>query len=178
MVPRPRGRSRDPKHNRQPAEAGGSSKELLEPQGQREDSSDTSDDDSGGATSSASGSFTHQAVAVSPHSLGTVDPDDLRWLTHPRLVHASLAAQRAVQALTSGQKDYDEIMQMHDKLRRIEDLHPLMARVQGLTKQRRDAATAANRSTTELLRQSATLEMCLRGLQKAAGMSSPSEKET
>ena len=53
-----------------------------------------------------------------------------------------------------------------------------MARVQGLTEQRRDAGTATDRSSTDVSRQSATLEMCLRGLQKAAGMSSPSEKET
>ena len=100
---------------------------------------------------------------------GTVDPDDLPWLTHPRLVHASLATQRAIQALTIAQRDHDEITQMYENLRRIEDLHPLMARVQGLTEQRRDAGTAANRSTTDVSRQSATLEMCLRGLQKAAG---------
>ncbi len=67
-------------------------------------SSDIYGNGPGGAASSASGSFTHQAVAVSPHSLGTVDPDDLPWLTHPRLVHASLATQRAVQALTSAKR--------------------------------------------------------------------------
>ncbi len=100
---------------------------------------------------------------------GTVDPDDLPWLTRPRLVHASLATQRAIQALTIAQRDRDEITQMYENLRRIEELHPLMARVRGLTEQRRDAATATNMSSTELSQQSATLEMCLRGLQKAAG---------
>jgi hypothetical protein len=58
---------------------------------------------------------------------------------------------------------------MYENLRRIEDLHPLMARAQGLTEQRRDAGTATDRSSTDVSRQSATLEMCLRGLQKAAG---------
>jgi len=43
-----------------------------------------------------------------------------------------------------------------------------MARVQGLTEQRHDAATVTNMSSTELSQQSATLEMCLR-VQKAAG---------
>ena len=100
---------------------------------------------------------------------GTVDPDDLPWLTRPRLVHASLATQKAIQALTIAQRDHDEITQMYENLRRIEDLHPLMARAQGLTEQRCDAATATNMSSTELSQQSATLEMCLRGLQKAAG---------
>ena len=71
----------------------------------------------------------HTPTTLSTVSPGTVDPDDLPWLTHPRLIHASLATQRAVQALTSAQKDYDEIMQMYNNLRRIEDLHPLMARV-------------------------------------------------
>ncbi len=108
-------------------------------------------------------------MAVSPHSLGTVDPDDLQWLTHPRLVHASLATQKATQAPILAQRGHDEITQMYENLRRIDELHPLMARVQGLTEQRRDAATATNMSSTELSQQSATLEMCLRGLQKAAG---------
>ncbi len=51
---------------------------------------------------------------LSTGSPGTVDPDDLPWLTRPRLVHASLATQRAIQALTIAQRDHDEITQMYE----------------------------------------------------------------